>query len=196
MYPLGTVLTNKLDGSPHKGTNEMKTINQQGAATVLGAPRSEAHEVLGIDEGERDLRVIEEAALQRMTLARAQQLIHPEESTRLQNQVAQALLTLTDRARSNPPIGRVTEEPEVGLALLLCQDQTEDGEQVPTLWKVRLTKVPLDDRQKQLLTSRIKAKASDNPRVRALIIRRKRERSKCHTELLVALRAGSPKDCQ
>jgi uncharacterized protein YkwD len=64
----------------------------------LGIPAGQRpptyYQLLGIDPAERQQAVIEKAALDRTAVVRRYQLSRPEESTRLQEQIAQALDTL------------------------------------------------------------------------------------------------------
>jgi hypothetical protein len=60
-----------------------------------GPPRSH-YQLLGISPNERDLAAIEEAALALTAQVRAYQITHPDECSRLLNDIAHALATLLD----------------------------------------------------------------------------------------------------
>ncbi len=55
------------------------------------------HQLLGVPAGERGAAVLEEAALRRMAQLRPYQVVHPDECSRLLNEVARALIVLLGR---------------------------------------------------------------------------------------------------
>ena len=148
----------------------------------LGIPLAEQpptpYRLLGVKPGERNLAVLEEAALQRMALIRAWQQTHPEESTRLQNEIAWALDALSDIARRSTAVAE-----QMGLTVLvMCQEQTTQ----PTLWQVHLRPVPLSDQQRDSLAKRVKRRKGRGT-AHARILHRDRDGQTEHTKLIVAL---------
>jgi hypothetical protein len=145
-------------------------------------------QLLGVAEGERDLTILENAALDRMALARSRQLSNPEESTWLQNEIARALGTLTERSRRRQPSSSVALDAELGLSVLvLCQQKRDRADGFATFWKVTLEQVVPDDGQRSSLARRLQDRVPSGSAARARILRHHRSGLTHQTELVVVL---------
>ncbi len=121
-------------------------------------PRPLTHyELLGVGVDERDRQVIEEAALCRAVLVRRHQLAHPEECSRLLNQIARAASTLGDpltREAYDAGLGhaRAATAPVPAVAALqLARHVAGAPAGACRAWVVRLRQVPLSGEQQRAL---------------------------------------------
>jgi hypothetical protein len=148
----------------------------------LGIPDSPApptpYQLLGVPVGEADPDVLEKAALRRMAVVRAMQHAYPEESSKVQGEIARALVLLTDLART-AVANDLTEALGTGA---VRHEAKKTAEEPCSVWRVRLERVPLGHGTQRKLARWLRKRSRlGKGSSRAVVLQRK------GTEMLVAL---------